>query len=122
MVIHDTKTFNWVFKVSCFAMAVTLLPLTRINSPVDHPNVPTMLKIRFNLALSVTLVKAPSPSKSKLPTAVPLAVNLMSSLVSTPRSTRSKTPSGQSKLSKSSTSSWMFVLVTTMVAMDFSGG
>ena len=38
------------------------------------------------------------------------------------RSTRSKTPSGQSKLSKSSTSSWMFVLVTTMVAMNFSGG
>merc|ERR1712176_456491 len=122
MVIHDTKTFNWVFNVSCFAMAVTLPPLTRISSPVDHLNVPTTIKRRFNHAPSVTLAKVPSLPRSKLGMEAPLAVNHMSSLVLMPRLTRSKMLSGQSKLSKNSTSSWMFVLVAPMVAMDFSGG
>merc|ERR1712176_1634948 len=121
MVIHDTKTFNWVFNVSCFAMAVTLPPLTRINSPDDHPNVPTMIKRRFNHAPSVTLAKVPSPPRSKLVMEAPLDANLMSSLVLMPRLTRSKMLFGQPKLSKSSTSSWMFVLVAPMVAMVFSG-
>ena len=66
-------------------MVVTLLPLTRTNNPVDHPNVPIMIKRRFNHVLSVTLAKVPSLLRSKLVMEAPLAVSHMSSLVLMPR-------------------------------------
>lgn len=115
------KMLKWKSKAFYFAMAVTLQQLTKINSPVNHPNVKFMIKLKFNHVLLVTLAKDLLPPQSKLVMVTLSDVNLMPSLVSMQRLPKLKTPSGLSKMLKSSTSSWMFALATIMVAMGFSG-